>query len=293
VSSTVEAPRAPARRLQLGSLTVALPLAWLAALVLVPNALLIVYSLWRADNGVIVHDWTLMNYRQVFSSELIRVLLFRTLYTALGAALLATFIAYPLAYFVTRRLGRHRLTAALLVLVPLWVSYLIRVFAWKIILGDTGVINSFLQSTNLTTQPVEALLYTRFAVFLTLTYVAIPYVFVTSYTALERIPPALIEASHDAGASGFRTFRHVVWPLSKQGAAIGFGMAFLIATGDYLTPQLVGGLDGTMFGSIIVSEFGFAANWPLGAAMALTLLAVVLMLLAAVARLARGQGVLE
>ncbi|MDX6621144.1 MAG: spermidine/putrescine transport system permease protein potB [Gaiellales bacterium] len=271
----------------------ALPIAWLAALVLVPNALLVVYSLRRADNGVIIHDWTLTNYRQVFSSHLIRVLLFRTLYTALGAALLATLIAYPLAYFVTRRLGRHRLTAALLVLVPLWVSYLIRVFAWKIILGDTGVINSFLQTTGLTNGPVSALLYTRFAVFLTLTYVAIPYVFVTAYTALERIPPALIEASHDAGASGYRTFRHIVWPLSKQGAAIGFGMAFLIATGDYLTPQLVGGLDGTMFGSIIVSEFGFAANWPLGAAMALTLLAVVLLLLATVARLARGQGVLE
>jgi spermidine/putrescine transport system permease protein len=292
VSSAAEVPVAPAPHGP-ARVALALPVAWLAALVLVPNALLVVYSLRRADNGVILHEWTLTNYRQVFSSELIRVLLFRTIYTALGAALLATLIAYPLAYFVTRRLGRHRLTAALLVLVPLWVSYLIRVFAWKIILGDTGVINSFLQTTGLTSGPVSALLYTRFAVFLTLTYVAIPYVFVTSYTALERIPPALIEASHDAGASGYQTFRHIVWPLSKQGAAIGFGMAFLIATGDYLTPQLVGGLDGTMFGSIIVSEFGFAANWPLGAAMALTLLAVVLLLLATVARLARGQGVLE
>jgi spermidine/putrescine transport system permease protein len=114
VSSAVE-PRRGAVRPRLTRLGLALPLAWIVALVLVPNALLVVYSLWRANNGVIVHDWTITNYRQVFSSELIRVLLWRTLYTALGAALLATFIAYPLAYFVTRRLGRHRLTAALLV----------------------------------------------------------------------------------------------------------------------------------------------------------------------------------
>ena len=250
-------------------------------------------SVWHAENGLITHDWNLANYRQVLGSETIRTLIFRTLYTALGAALIATAVAYPLAYFVSRRLGRHRLTAALLVLVPLWVSYLIRVFAWKIILGEQGVLNTFLQRAGVIDTPLDALLYTRFAVFLTLTYVAIPYVFVTAYTAIERIPPSLLEASQDAGASGPRTFLHVVWPLSKQGAAVGFAMAFLIATGDYLTPQLVGGMSGTMVGSAIVSEFGLAANWPLGAAMAITLLVIVLALLAAITRLARSQGVLE
>ena len=153
--------------------------------------------------------------------------------------------------------------------------------------------NSSLQEAGIVDHPISALLYTRSAVFLTLTYVAIPFVFVTSYAALERIPTALIEASQDAGASSLRTFRHVIWPLSKQGAAIGFAMAFLIAVGDYPTPQLVGGLDGTMIGAVIVSEFGLAANWPLGAAMALSLLIVVMLFLAVVARMSRSQGVLE
>ena len=268
-------------------------LVWLALLVVIPNALLIVYSLWRADLGVIVHDWNVDNYRQLIESETFRTLLWRTLGTAFAAAALATAIAYPLAFFVVRKLGRHKLTAALLVLVPLWVSYLVRVFAWKIILGDSGVLNSSLQDIGIVDHPISALLYTRFAVFLTLTYVAIPYVFVTSYAALERIPNSLIEASQDSGASRLRTFRYVIWPLSKQGAAIGFAMAFLIAIGDYLTPQLVGGIDGTMIGSVIVSEFGLAANWPLGAAMALSLLVVVMLFLALVARFARSQGVLE
>jgi spermidine/putrescine transport system permease protein len=268
-------------------------LVWAGALVLVPNVLLVVYSFWKSESGIILHSWTVENYHQVLGSQLVRVLLLRTIGTALGAAALAALIAYPMAYFVWRRLGRHQQLAVLLVLVPLWVSYLVRVFAWKIILGDNGILNSFLVHSRVLSHPSSTFLYSRFAVFLTLTYVAIPYVFVTSYTALERIPEHLLEASKDSGASAARTFWHVVLPLSKQGLGIGFALAFLLATGDYITPQLVGGLNGTMLGAVIVSEFGLAANWPLGAAMALSLLVVVMLLLGVLARLVRVEAVIE
>lgn len=266
---------------------------WLAALVLVPNALLVVYSLWRSDGGAVVREWTLDNYASVLGSELYRVLIAKTLLTAVGAAALATLIAYPMALFVSRSLGRHRLVAVMLVMIPLWVSLLVRVFGWKIILGENGALNSALMALQLIDEPSSALLYTRTSVFITMTYVAIPFVFVSAYAALERIPTALIEASYDSGAAHWRTFRHVMWPLSKQGAAIGFALACLLALGDYLTPALVGGLDGTMLGGVIASQFGLAGNWSLGAAMAMTLLAVVAVLLGVVVYLARTEAVLE
>lgn len=266
---------------------------WLLALVVAPNALLIVYSFWQNDAGVIVQEWTLENYDKVLGSDLYRLLIFKTLYTAVGAALLATLIAYPMAYFASRVLVRGRLAAVMLVVIPLWVSLLVRVFGWKIILGENGVLNSTLVQVGILDQPSSAFLYTRGAVLATMTYVAIPFVFVCTYTALERIPNSLIEASHDSGASGWRTFRHITWPLSKQGAAIGFSLACLLALGDYLTPALVGGLSGTMLGSVISSQFGLAGDWPLGAAMAMVLLVVVGVLLIVVARLARTEGVLE
>jgi spermidine/putrescine transport system permease protein len=268
-------------------------LAWVGVLVLVPNAFLVLYSLWKSNGGVILHTWNVNNYSQLLGSSTFRVLLLRTVGTAAAAALLAAMVAYPLAFFVWRRFGRHQRLAVVLVLVPLWVSYLVRIFAWKIILGNSGLLNTGLVHLGVLHQPSGAFLYNRFAVFLTLTYVAVPYVFVTSFTALERIPSHLLEASGDAGASHWRTFNHVILPLSRQGLAIGAALAFLIGVGDYLTPQLVGGLNGTMLGAVISSEFGYAGNWSLGAAMAVALLVVVMLLLAVLARLVKTVGVLD
>jgi len=266
---------------------------WLILLVVAPNLLLIVASVWKNDGGVMLREFTVANYGKVLDSSTYRLLIVRTLYTALGAALLAALIAYPMACFASLKLRRHKLTAVLLVIIPLWVSLLIRVFAWRMLLGENGVLNSFLIEIGVLNEPSDAFLYTRFTVFLTLTYVAIPYVFITAYTALERIPRSLIEASHDCGANGLRTLRHVIWPLSRQGVAIGFALAFLIAVADYVTPAMVGGMDGTMVGVMIQSQFGLAGNWPLGAAMAIMLLLAVALFVAVIARLARVEGRLE
>ena len=267
--------------------------AWAALLVLAPNVLMLVYSLWRTREGVLYRVFTFDNYIDVVTNDVTLAILGRTVAIAAGAALLATAVAYPMAWFVVRRLSKHRLLAVLLVVVPLWISYLVRVYAWKIILGDNGIINSTLIELGLRDEPLSFMLYSKFAVFLTLTYVSIPFAFVASYAALERVPASLLEASADAGASPARAFRTVVWPLSRQGAAIGFALALLLCIGDYLTPAMVGGLEGTMFGSLIVNQFGLTNNWPLGAAMSIVLLLLTGALLALVARFTRTEGTLD
>ena len=267
--------------------------AWAALLVLAPNVLMLVYSRWRTREGVLYRVFTFDNYIAVVTNDVTLAILGRTVAIAVGAALLATAVAYPMAWFVVRRLSKHRLLAVLLVVVPLWISYLVRVYAWKIILGDNGIINSTLIELGLRDEPLSFMLYSKFAVFLTLTYVSIPFAFVASYAALERVPASLLEASADAGASPARAFRTVVWPLSRQGAAIGFALALLLCIGDYLTPAMVGGLEGTMFGSLIVNQFGLTNNWPLGAAMSIVLLLLTGALLALVARFTRTEGTLD
>lgn len=274
--------RSSARWLRLAGrwLLVVPAVLWVCVLVLLPNIYLVLYSVWDDQLGTVVHHWSFDNYRQVFGSNVFQVLLKRTLLIAFLSATLATLVAYPLAYVVVRRFGRFKGPAALLILVPLWVSYLMRVFAWKIILGDSGVLNGFLKSIGLIDKPSSAFLYSTTTVVLTLTYVAIPYVFLTSYTALERIPAHLYEASGDCGASGFRTWWHVIWPLTRPAAVVGFAIGFVLAFGDYVTPAMVGGLSGTMLGSIVIQEFGTANDWPLGAAIAVSIVATGLVILA-------------
>jgi spermidine/putrescine transport system permease protein len=255
-------------------------IVWIICLVLLPNIFLVSYSLWKNELGGISHEWNLNNYSDLFGSDVFMTLLQRTFIIALVSTAVATLIAYPLAYVVITKFGRYKTLAALLIIVPLWVSYLMRVFAWKIILGEKGVLNGFLESVGFIDEPSTAFLYSTTTVILTLTYVAIPYVFLSVYTSLDRIPKHYYEASSDCGASAWRTFRHVIWPLSRPGVAVGFAIGFVLTFGDYVTPQMVGGLEGTMLGSIVLQSFGTADNWPQGAAIGVTIIAAGLLVLA-------------
>jgi spermidine/putrescine transport system permease protein len=266
-------------------------LIWIVLLVLLPNIFLVSYSLWKNELGTITHVWNLHNYSQLFSSEVFTTLLKRTLLIAVVSTTLASLIAYPLAYVVVTKFGRYKAIAALLIIIPLWVSYLMRVFAWKIILGEHGVLNAMLESIGLS--PSTAFLYSTTTVILTLTYVAIPYIFLASYTALDRVPRHYFEASSDCGASAWRTFRHVVWPLTRPGVAVGFAIGFVLTFGDYVTPQMVGGLSGTMLGSIVLQSFGTANNWPEGAAIGVTIIAAGLLVLALVSLFTRLEAEIE
>jgi spermidine/putrescine transport system permease protein len=167
-----------------------------------------------------------------------------------------------------------------------------RIFAWRVILGERGLLNSFLLTTGLVDKPSQWFLYTTFSVVLTLISIAIPYVFIAAYTAIERVPQSLIEAARDNGASALRAFTTVIWPLTRQGTAIGFALAMLIAVGDFVTPAMVGGLSGTMLGSAIQSQFGISGNWPRGAAMSVYLLFLVIGVVAILLYLARSRGIL-
>jgi spermidine/putrescine transport system permease protein len=282
------------KRISIASRLALAPLViWAILLVLAPNALMVVYSLWNSQDGVISYAMSIGNYIEALTNPVTMSVLLRTILVALGSSILATLIAYPAAWFVVRRLSKRRMLAVLLVIVPLWISFLIRVYSWKLILGERGFINSTLLSLGLIDEPLTFMLYSSFAVFLTLTYVAIPFCFVSSYSALERLPNSLLEASADSGATPIQTFRTVIWPLTRQGAAIGFSLALLLSCGDYLTPAMVGGLNGTMFGSLVITQFGLTNDWPLGAAMSVILLLITAMFLAVLARITRTEGTLD
>jgi ABC-type spermidine/putrescine transport system permease subunit II len=263
--------------------------AWLVALVVVPNALLLVTSFLSSSDGAVLLQPTLDNYASVFGSATVQVLALRTVMISASSALGATLIAYPLAYYISRRLSGGKTIAALLIVIPLSISLLMRIFAWRVILDEHGVLNTGL---GILSAPSSAFLYTRFSVILVLTSVAIPYVFVAAYAAIERVPFSLIEAAQDNGASPFRAFTTIIWPLTRQGTAIGIALAFLAAMGDYVTPSMVGGINGTTLGMVISSEFGFAGNWPLGAAMAVYILVIVVAILGVLFWLMRSKGVL-
>lgn len=266
---------------------------WLVLLVLAPNALLVVTSFVKSAGGVTIYEPTLENFVRALNSASLKTLILQTTLTAAIAAAAATLIAWPMAFIVSRYLTRYKYLIVLLVIVPLWVSVMIRAFAWRIILGENGVLNTFLVGTGILSEPSDAFLFTRGSVILALTYVAIPYVFVAAFIALERVPNSLIEAAQDNGATPWRTLVHVIWPLSRSGAAIGFSLAFLLAVGDYLTPTMVGGLNGTMVGMVIASQFGLAGNWPYGSAMAILLMAAVVVILVVVALSTRTRGVID
>lgn len=266
---------------------------WIAAAVIAPNVILILYSVWENQIFGVQHNLTLHNYQMVVESGTVRTLMLRSLLIALGAATGATLIAFPLAYVVVRYFGKYKFFAALLVIVPLWVSFLMRVFSWKIILGENGILNGFLQTAGIISKPSSIFLYSPWAVAIVMTYVGIPYVFLSAYTLLDRIPPNLYEAADDCGASQWRTFRTVVWPIARPSVVIGFMLVFVLVFGDYVTPELVGGFSGTMVGTIIVQSFGGLNNWPYGAALAISTVVVSLTVLGLLSLLLRKRYVLE
>jgi len=265
--------------------------AWLALIVLLPNLLLIAVSFLSAANGRLNFVFSLGNYARLLGAAGFWRLLQATLEFSLIASLCGALIAYPMAYYVGRVASRNKALLTILVLVPLWISLLMRVFSWRLILGQNGVLNSFLVASGLLEQPSAAFLYTATSVVLTFTYVSIPFVFISCLSAFEKIPAALIEASEDSGASKFQTFCFVIWPLTRRSLAIGFSLAFLVTVGDYVTPSMVGGMSGTTLGVLISSQFGMANNWPYGAALSIALILCVSVILAIVMRLCPARGV--
>jgi spermidine/putrescine transport system permease protein len=256
------------------------PLVWVALFLLTPYVLMFCYSFWSVSPaGVIVHQWNLNNYSELGQKAVYPETLFRSMWIAARVTTLALLLGYPLAYYVSFRAGKHKDLLYQLVIIPLWVSYLVRAYAWKTILGSDGVLNTLLQYVHITRHPLEFLLYSPFAVVLTLTHIYTPFAFLPIYASLEHIPRNLVEASHDLGASPVQTFWRIIFPLSIPGVLAGATFAFVLSLGDFLAPLLLGGPSGIMISNIVVSLFGAAYNWPLGAAISLCMLMLVIGLL--------------
>ncbi|HXZ13043.1 MAG TPA: ABC transporter permease [Candidatus Sulfotelmatobacter sp.] len=263
------------------------PVLWVTLFLLVPYAILFCYSFWSVSSGTIVHDWNFQNYVQLVRNPIYLSVLFKSMRIAAMVMLLALILGYPLAYYLSFHAARRKDFLYQLVIIPLWASYLVRGYAWKTILGSEGVLNGFLQYLHITHRPVEFFLYSPFAVVLTLTHIYTPFTFLPIYASLEHVPRNLVEASHDLGASPWATFRRVILPLSLPGVLAGATFAFVLTLGDFLAPLLVGGASGIMISNIVVSLFGAAYNWPLGAAISLCMLLLVVGLLFATERLER------
>lgn len=264
------------------------PLLWVTAFLLIPYALLFCYSFWSVSpQQTIVQSWNFQNYIQLIRNPIYVSVLFRSIRIAAAVTLLALLLGYPLAYFLSFHAPKRKDLLYQLVIIPLWASYLVRGYAWKTILGSDGVLNGLLQYLHITHHPVEFFLYSPFAVVLTLTHIYTPFMFLPVYASLEHVPRNLVEASHDLGASPWSTFRRVILPLSLPGVLAGATFAFVLTLGDFLAPLLVGGASGIMISNVVVSLFGAAYNWPLGAAISLCMLLLVMTLLFATERLER------
>src|SRR6202051_4994812 len=242
------------------------PLLWVGVFLLLPYALMFAHSFWAVRDGSVVHDWNLRNYQTLFSNPVYAGVLFRTMRIAASVTLCSLLLGYPLAYYLSFHAGVRKELLYQLVIVPLWVSYLVRGYAWKTILGSEGVLNGFLQYVHVTKEPISFFLYSPFAVVLMLTHIYAPFVFLPLYSSLEHIPRSLVQASQDLGASPRKTFLRVILPLSLPGLLAGATFAFVLALGDFLAPLLVGGPSGTMIANLVQSLFGAAYDWPLGAA---------------------------
>ncbi|MGA7623575.1 MAG: ABC transporter permease [Candidatus Acidiferrales bacterium] len=268
------------------------PLLWVTVFLLIPYAILFCYSFWSVSSmQVILHTWTVQNYLQLVRNPIYLQVLFRSMGIAASVTVCALLLGYPLAYYLSFHAAKRKDLLYQLVIIPLWASYLVRGYAWKTILGSDGVLNGLLQYLHITHKPVEFLLYSPFAVIITLTHIYTPFTLLPIYASLEHIPRNLVEASHDLGASPWSTFRRVILPLSLPGLLAGATFAFVLTLGDFLAPLLVGGPSGIMISNIVVSLFGAAYNWPLGAAISFCMMLLVITLLFATERLEKRIAV--
>jgi len=260
------------------------PLLVLLCFLVAPLLLMAALSTRPDMSGALLAPWTPTLAQYELVPTYLRLLAISMAMAAIIAAV-ATALAYPVAYFLRFRAGDRAALLLLLLLVPFWTSYLLRVMAWKVMLGQEGVINSFLLSLGVIGEPIRALLYNREAVVVTLVYVWIPFAALPILAALQRVEPLLHEAAGDLYARPLEQFRRVTLPLSLPGVLAAFFMVFIPTVGEYITPLLVGGTGGTMYGNIIQDFFVRAANWPLGAAMSIVMLVVTLLLAAVALRL--------
>ena len=270
--------------LLLAPVLLAFAIVYLASLVA-----LFVSAFWTVNpfTTEIEHIWTLDNFRTILESPAYRTIALRTIGIAAAVTLTDAVLAFPLAYFMARiASGRSRTLLFIAVLLPLWSSYLIRVYIWRLILNEDGVLNWTLGKIGL---PHVHLAYSNWAVWIIFSYVWLPFMILPIFGALERIPHSYIEASRDLGASGWATFRRVILPLALPGVVAGSIFTFSLTLGDYVTPLLAGGAGSQFIGNVVYSSVGISNNVPFAAAFA----AIPVLVMAVYLVIARRLGAFE
>jgi spermidine/putrescine transport system permease protein len=266
-----DAERADSRR----GFLIGLPsLAYLVVFFAIPLVIVVVYSFaTRSRTGrTILGDWNLDSYARLFDPLVLEITL-RSLGFAAITTVISLAIGYPFAYYIATRSPRIRALLLVLVMIPFWSNFLIRTYAWRVILGSDGPFVRLLESVGL---PEPRLLFTPFAVVLGLVYGYLPFMILPLYATIERLDFSLVEAARDLYASGWEAFRRVTWPLSRPGVIAGSILVFIPSFGAYVTPEILGGGRTTMLGSYVVRQFLSARDWPFGSALSVAILAVML-----------------
>jgi len=269
------------------------PTLWLALLFLVPMGIMALFSFRAGTFGAERQIFSLAHYARFFENTSLLRLLWRSIRMAAQVGLFAVILAYPIAYFLTFRAGALRMTFLLLIIVPAWTSYLLRILAWKVLLGSQGVINAFLLWLGLIEKASPIFLYSAEAVVATLVYVWIPFTALPIFASLSSIDISLLEAASDLGCAPWEAFLRVTLPLSLPGVIVAFFFTFIPTIGEYVTPMLIGGATGVMYGNIISDQFTRAMNWPMGSVMSLVMLVIVLGLILVLAWVATRTRFLE
>lgn len=267
----------------------ALPNAWLIAFFVLPMATMVLYSFWQVIDYEIVAGFTFRNYQRL-TQDLYVTVFWRTMKISIYVTVISLLIGYPVAYYLARRVKRFRLTLLMLIILPLWTSYLVRTYAWMLLLGTNGVINKALLAVGLVDEPVSWLLYSDFAVTVALVHIYMPFLILPLYAVLEKLDGSLIEAARDLGGGRLRTFLYVTLPLSLPGVATGCIFVFIPSMGSFVTPELLGGTRSILIGSIIAQQFGVTYDYPFGSALALMVMVIILGFAAVALRYGRPRG---
>lgn len=278
---------------RLANLILAAPIAWTIVFLFVPYVIVFTYSFWLKKYPTFEPAFQFGNYGQLLADPQYLQVFLRTAKIAGLTTLVSLVLAFVFAYFLVFKVRSARLRTFLYmaVIAPLWVSYLLRAYTWKTILGSEGILNSFLVSTGLASGPTDIFLYNHFSMVVTLTYIFIPFMVMPIFTSLEKIPRNLIEASRDLGHGPVSTFLKVIWPLSLPGVIAGGAFTFCLSAGDFVAPVLTGGPDGVLIANVIASQYGAALNWPLGSALGVVMLVVVLLIIEVADRFERVGSV--
>ena len=264
-------------------------IAWITIFLFIPCLIVISYSFFeRGVYGGIEYNFNFDNYFRVAEFTYIKILL-NSAKIAFLSATIAVLIGYPAAYFIHLSPSKYQTILLFLVMLPFWSNYLIRTYAWMVLLNNQGIINSLLINTGIVIEPIN-ILYTQYAVVIGLVYNYLPFVVLTIFSSVSKLDKNLIEASEDLGARSFSTFFKIILPLTLPGVAAGFVFVFVLSIGNFITPDLLGGGKFLMIGNLIYDQYLSARDWPFGSSLSFVLISIMLLLLFAQAYVVRKNS---